>query len=161
MALTDKQKNDIHRRANAGESGSALAKEFKISASAVSKIKNHYAPTTDAASIKSVKNTPSTKKDVIEVEVKKAEPIVTSNSNLIECVVSSTKIANKTVFLKEGSTLGDLITAVDEKGALEGVFKNVKRGEKDRVKKLSDVIPAQAGEKYSVYLLPLKSDSGI
>jgi len=159
MALTNTQKDNIKRRALAGETGASLAAEFGVSQSAISKIKNYHEFTTAAASA-SRPSISTAKKPAVEVSAKTAE-VQSDNSSLIKCVVSSTKIINKTVYLKPGSTLGDLITACEESGSLEGVFKNTEAGERARVKKLTDVIPAQAGETYSVYLLPLKSDSGL
>jgi len=151
MALNDKQKTEIQRRALNGESGASLAAEFGVSPSAISVIKNHYKPEVKATKtvVEKAKTVTATK----SISAKKQETFT--------AVVSSTKSTAKRLVLPVGSTFGDLMTAADEHGALEGVFKNAKSGEKSRIKTLKTVIDAEANSEYHVYLLPIKIDSGL
>jgi len=152
MALSNTQKNEIKRRANNGESGADLAREYGVSPSAISVIKNHYVPVGET---KKVANKTAAKTVETKTATKTTAPVGT-----IKVVVSSTKSSAKSFELPVGSTFGDLMKKADEVGALEGVFKNTKSGEKSRVKKITDIIPGEAGSTYNVYLLPLKADSG-
>jgi len=156
MALTLAQKDAIHYAAvNGTSTGSELAKKYGISASAVSLLKNHYTPSTPGkVKTDKVANTISTTPKV--EEVKTSKKVVET----FQVCVSSSKSNAVEFTLPVGATFGDLMALADERGALEGVFKNTKSGEKSRVKNLKDVINAEANSVYNVYLLPLKSSSG-
>jgi len=146
--LTSAQKNTIHNKANGinGEtkvSGSALAKEYKVSASAISNIKNHYTPTVEAKSKKK--------------SAKKKAPKKAKNVAKRTVIVHSPKFTGKT-FEVTASTFGELLEEIGEDSSVEGIFKKAKN--KKKLKALTDRLPDTGDQPLNLYLVPLKTDAG-
>jgi hypothetical protein len=162
MALTTQEKKAILVKLAKGKTGSELAREYGVSPSYISKLKKDATLNAAAQADIAKKSVVSKKEEVKSLKVMAETPQApTPDDDSFICVVSSNKTVAKKVRLKVGATFGDLIKAVDENGALEGVFKDVKSSEKTRVKQNKDVIPAKAGQEYHVYLMPLKANSGL
>jgi transposase len=154
MALTTRQKDSIHRRANKGESGSALAAEFGVSPSMISNIKNHYTPNSGATTT-STKS--SSKKTTASVSVRKAATTKTTKTTQRSVFIHSAKFTGKE-FKTSAVTFGDLLSEVGENEAVEAVIKGAKNREK--LQNSTDRLPDTNGEPLHLYLVPLKTDAG-
>ena len=134
--LSDAQKNEIHRRANAGESGSKLAEEYGTSASNISRIKNHFTPTNGG---------------------EEGSITETTDGPTRQVGIMSAKHSGTLFTVPEDATFGDLMAAVKESN-VKGVFKGAK-GARKKLTKNSDKLPNPGGTIY-IYLLPTKTDAG-
>lgn len=145
MALSTAQKNEIHRRANAGESGANLAKEFGVSASAISNLKNHYKPEETV-----VENTVS----VANTEVTTATPATTTKKRVV--IVNSTKHINAR-FETSAKTLGEFLGEIRENSQIKAIFQGSK---KETLEKSSDLLPDTGDQPLYLYFVPLKTNAG-
>ena len=157
MALNQAQQNEIHRRANAGESGSALAKEFGVSQSAISRLKNHFTPT-------AVENSSATAgvREVKTVEAKEEQTVSAKSVNKAKTrivVVNSNKHLGETYEVK-AETLGQLLKEIGESSTVKAVFKDAKSGSKSTLEASTALLPDTNGEPLHLYLVPVKTNAG-
>jgi len=164
MALSNAQKTEIQKRANAGESGSSLAKEFGVSASAISVIKNHYVPEATAPvskekatkAVKEVKGATKTLK-VKETVVKAKEETKASNTRVV--VIMSSKQAAKEYTIPANASFGEMLTIVGESN-VSGILQGVSSSERQKLQKSTDKLPDTKGAPLHIYLTPVKVNSG-
>jgi len=157
--LTNAQKNTIKNRANGtnGEtktSGSALAAEYGVSASAISNIKNHYTPTV-TATIEAMPETPKAKtKRKAKAKTKRAKTETVVKRTVI---VHSPKFPGKS-FDVVATTFGALLKEIGEDESVEGIFKKAKNRKK--LTSMKDELPDTGDQALHLFLIPLKTDAG-
>ena len=143
MLLSIAQKNSIKKRANNGETGSSLAREFGVSNSTISNIKNHYVP------------------EVVVQEETSAKQFIASKVKTIPLrtvVINSNKFIGET-FRVKATTLGELLLEIKESGAVKAVFKDATNSRKV-LERSTDKLPDTNGEPLYLYLAPIKTDAG-
>lgn len=152
--LTSAQKNAIHNKANGinGEtkvSGSALAKEYGVSASAISNIKNHYTPTAESTTTTAtMEATPTATPKAAKKGKKVAKRTV---------IVHSPKFTGEK-FEVSATTFGELLAEIGEDASVEGIFKQAKN--KKKLTSLKTELPDTGDQPLHLYLVPLKTDAG-
>jgi transposase len=148
MALSTTQKNAIHTRANAGESGSALAAEFGCSASMISKLKNHYTPegTTTTSTVAEVTPVAATVAEVAEVAPTRT------------VVVNSNKFIGESFEVK-ATTLGELLKEIGESDAVKAIFKGA-GNTRTTLEKSTDKLPDTNGQPLYLFFTPVKTNAG-
>ena len=183
MALSNAQRVEIQKRALSGESGSSLAKEFGVSPSVISRIKNHLDAETAGAtpkvtktakvkkakvkkakvkpSEKMVKHTKGTPKKVSKQEAvlkSQAESVVVPTSNRT-AIVSSPKFSKREFINVKANTLGEFLEEIWQDANVSGVVKVLKQ--RSNLKMMNDILPwSTTGEPLHIMLVASKPNTG-
>jgi hypothetical protein len=172
MALTAEQKSAIKTRAAQGETNAALAAEFSVSSSTISRIKSDDSiviNTTKKNKVGKVKEEKITK---VEEQLKESVPtgkekkvkkmpvakIVKEDAKRV-VIISSPERAQERFEVK-AKTFGELLKEIGRNsGNIEAVFK---RADKSRatLSNSKDLLPETGNEPLYLFLCPVKTDSG-
>jgi len=160
--LTPEQKQEIVRRVQAGESGSALAKEFGVSASLVSKMKKDAAnaqPQRVVAPTKPAVKAPTKSMDAAPATGGTATPAPEIKKFKRKFMLYSGKNTQGREHSTNAETFGELIKEI-EMNNVEGIMANFTGKQKSNLRQHSDPLPKVFDNVIHLFLSPLKSDSG-
>lgn len=165
MALTNAQKDTILDRVlgqngQAKTSGSALAKEYSVSPSAISNIKTKHTHTgSSSAPAKVEAPAKAAKKPAVKKKGAAAAAVVVDPSQADRVIIVHSSKFTGIEFTTKAKTFGAFLDQIGEDKNVQGIYKNAKKARKT-LSGDNTPLPADNGESIHIYLAPLKTDSG-
>lgn len=154
MKLTKKQKTAISKKLLKGAKGTALAKEYGVANSTITKIKQD-AITSIVSEVPAKKSVRKAIKKVVKVtRVPNIEVLATTR----EVIIYSPKMAG-TKFVVKATTFGELTLEIGERDEVEAIFKD-EEGNNHLLVNNDHVLPFTDGQPLNLYLVPVKVDAG-